>query len=169
MCGNRFEVIRLTDNPSKVNPRCPRKACKGKSKESHVADIGFDASEGKAPSVGGSIVVRSTDLAMEVGMANAGITNINDRARYGEISAPRLAPHLQAQADQFWGNGRKALAGQRRARANVAGLLNGSPPPSMAASPNFSFSSDAAMLPIHRAPESKPNVTIEATYPPRGN
>jgi hypothetical protein len=132
-CGNRFTVKRLTADSSKVKiPKCPRKSCGGKSKASYVPDIGFDAAEGKAPAVGGSLSGRAFDYAMQTTMADHGMTDIKDTVRPGETSVPPLPPRLQQQADSFW-NPKQAPA-QRRGRVDLSGLYGpaanqGAPPP----------------------------------------
>jgi len=170
-CGNQFHVDRLTPDPNKVKaPKCPRKKCGGKSKESFMADVGFDPSEGKAPSIGGSIIAKATDMAWEVGAANAGLTDINTQAREGENSAPKLPPNLQQMADNFWGTGkpqakRKTMGkvdlspiyGERAGQA-AAGAVN--PYPN-----RVGAKADEAIMPIHRAGQAgqsavPPHITI---------
>jgi predicted nucleic acid-binding Zn ribbon protein len=165
-CGTRFEVMRLTADPARVKvPPCPRKTCRGKVKQSYMSDVGFNAADGKAPAVGGTDAVRAYDIAMDAGAANAGLTDLNDKPRYGENSAPKLPPNLAAQVQNFWGPSQKGSGMQRRARANVGGLLRGPTPAAPAPSPTFQFSSDSAMMPIHSRPEDRPKVIVEAAYP----
>ncbi len=123
-CGNRFGVKRFTADQSKVKiPKCPRRSCGGRAKASYVPDIGFDAAEGKAPSIGGSLVARGFDTAMQMTMEDHGLTNINDTMRPGEVSAPKLAPALQAKADNFWGGQKKQPEkGMLRGKVDMSGL-----------------------------------------------
>jgi hypothetical protein len=142
-------VKRLTADPAKVKtPKCPRKSCGGKSRESHVPDIGFDAAEGKAPAVGGSLSGRAFDYAMQTTMADHGMTDIKDTMRAGENSVPPLPPRLQQQADSFW-NPKQAPA-QRRGRVDLSGLYGaaasqGAPPPGVQ---KFSAGEGHAIAPI---------------------
>lgn len=121
-CGNRFSVKRLTADSSKVKaPNCPRRSCIGKSRQSHVPDIGFDPSEGKAPALGGSIPTRAFDTAMEMTMQDHGMTDIRDDARPGEPSVPKLRPDLQERADNFFGGQKKQNRGTR-GKVDLSGL-----------------------------------------------
>jgi hypothetical protein len=104
-CANRFHVDRLTADPDKVRPKCPK--CGGKTKESFMADVGMDVSAGKAPGVVGSISAKAFDAAHEIAMADHGMTDIRSDARPGENSVPRLPQHLQNQVDGFWQGGQK--------------------------------------------------------------
>lgn len=114
VCAERFSVIRLTASAEGLNPRCPRKSCGGKSRESHVPDIGMDVAAGKAPGVvGANVQVRAYDTAMEMTMTDQGMTNIQDHSRpgavyrAGENTAPSLPMHLQQKVDSFWGGQQK--------------------------------------------------------------
>lgn len=114
-CAHRFSVVRLTSESSKVKtPKCPK--CKGRAKQSFMADVGMDVAAGKAPGVTGAIPVRAYDMAIEVAAHTAGLTDLNDRPREGEISAPKLEPRLQTLADNFWGGPKQ---GPRRMKLNI--------------------------------------------------
>jgi len=103
-CGGRFSVVRLTADPAKVKtPKCPRKRCTGKVRQSHMPDVGMDVAAGKAPGLVGSAWARGYDMALDAAAHNAGLTNVIDNPRYGESSAPKLPPKQQALADSFWG------------------------------------------------------------------
>ena len=120
-CGNRFGVKRLTDDPTKVKtPRCPRKKCGGKSRESHVPDRGFDPAEGRAPATT-SIQAKAFDLAHQWQMEEQRTTDIRSDARPGESSAPKLEPRLQALSDGFWGG--KKQQKTRTARADLSPIF----------------------------------------------
>ena len=117
-CSTRFHVDRLTADSTKVKtPRCPRKSCGGKARESHVPDIGFDPAEGRAPATT-SIQAQAYDLAHKWQMEEQQTTNIKDNVRPGESSAPPLPAHLQTMADGFWGGKRKQNT--RTARADLS-------------------------------------------------
>lgn len=118
-CGNRFHVDRLTADSSKVKtPKCPRKKCGGKSKESHVPDVGFDPAEGKAPAMT-SIHAQAYDQTLKWVTEDQGVTNILDRPNAGESSAPPLEPRLQKLANGFWG-GQPREQKTRTARADLS-------------------------------------------------
>ena len=125
-CGNRFGVTRLTADPAKVKtPRCPRKLCHGRVRQSHQEDIGFDPAEGKAPAQGGSLPVRAFDTAMEMTMQDHGMTDIRDDARPGESSVPKLRPDLQQKVDNYWGGPKKQT---RRGRVDLSGMYGSRTP-----------------------------------------
>ena len=118
VCATRFHVDRLTADSTKVKtPRCPRKSCGGKARESHVPDIGFDPAEGRAPATT-SVQAQAYDLAHKWQMEEQQTTNIKDNVRPGESSAPPLPAHLQTMADGFWGGKRKQNT--RTARADLS-------------------------------------------------
>ena len=156
-CATRFHVDRLTSDPDKVKtPKCPKKACGGKARASHVPDIGFDAAEGRAPAVGGSPSARNFDTAMQMTMQDHGMTDINDTMRPGEVSAPKLPHHLQTKADNFWGPGNKQQQQQqpamRKGKVDLSGLYGaaatgGSSPPPPGVS-KFTAGEGHAILPV---------------------
>jgi hypothetical protein len=118
VCGNRFGVKRLTADSSKVKtPKCPRKSCGGKARESHMPDVGMDVSAGRAPGVT-TVQAQAYDLAHKWTMEDQQATNILDNARPGESSAPPLPAHLQANVDGFWGGKRQAKT--RTVRADLS-------------------------------------------------
>ena len=83
-CAHRFHVDRVTDDPNRVSPRCPR--CAGKTKQSFVADVGMDVSAGKAPGVvGANVQVAAYDRAMEITMQDHQMTDIQDSSRPGSV------------------------------------------------------------------------------------
>jgi hypothetical protein len=121
-CANRFYVERLTADPTKVKtPRCPRKSCGGKARESHVADIGMDVSSGRAPGLT-TVQAQAFDLAHKWQMEEQKVTNIRDNVRPGESSAPPLEPRLQSMADGFWGGNRQQKK-TRTARADLSPIF----------------------------------------------
>jgi hypothetical protein len=122
-CGERFELRRHSEAVPK-HPRCPRKACQSaKVRESFMPDQGLDVAAGKAPTIGGSVNVRALDMSLKIAAEDAGLTDLNTSARYGESMAPKLPPRLQAQADGFFGGGRIATPGKRRVQVDLRGAL----------------------------------------------
>lgn len=122
VCATRFHVDRLTADSTKVKvPRCPRRSCGGRARESHVPDIGFDPAEGKAPATT-SVQATAYDMALQMTMEDQKETDIRDNARPGENSAPKLPAHLQPLADNFWGGNRRQQK-QRTARADLSPIF----------------------------------------------
>jgi len=139
-CGNRFELRRQSEAIPQ-HPKCPRKACQSKRvRESHMPDRGLDVAAGKAPALVGSIPTRALDVALEIAAKDAGLTDLNTSARYGENMAPKLPPRLQKQADGFFGGARAAPTNGRRKiqvdlRGALGGLAQGGPQPAAGAGP----------------------------------
>lgn len=137
-CGDRFHTVRLTADPTGMSPRCPKRACGGKSKQSHVPDLGMDVAEGKAPGVvGANVQTRAYDSAMQMTMTDQGLTDIQDHSRPGSVyrpgegTAPKLPTHLQQQADTFWGGANRQKT--RTAKADLSPIFGqqgpNAPPP----------------------------------------
>jgi hypothetical protein len=159
-CATRFHVDRLTSDPAKVKtPRCPRKACGGKAKESHVPDLGLDVAAGKFPMTP-SVHATAFDTALKFVAEDQGVTNILDHRRPGESSAPPLPSHLQKQADSFWGGGQKQKT--RTVRADLSPIYGERAISAQAGSPvmgqNFSAATSPGVAPIltSKAPGSSP-------------
>lgn len=156
-CASRFHVDRLTADPTKVKvPRCPRKGCTGKAKESHMPDIGLDVSAGRAPSTP-SIQATTYDLAMRMAMEDSQSTDIQDHSRpgsvvrNGESTAPKLPAHLQPMAENFWGGQRKKQ-NTRTARADLSGIFGERATAAQAGAPvmgqNFTADRGVGIAPI---------------------
>lgn len=65
--------------------------------------IGMDFSSNKAPAqIGQNVFVKARDEAYQIAAEDYGLTDIRDDVHRGEIAAPKLAPHLQKQADNFF-------------------------------------------------------------------
>ncbi|MDE2101408.1 MAG: hypothetical protein KGL39_29440 [Patescibacteria group bacterium] len=116
------------------NPPCP------KCKVIPPQQRDFDWSEGVAPSIGGSGAVRAADTAAEMIMEDHKLTDLRGptETRQGEVSIPKLAPHLQYIADNMFtgrvpnaallGGGRTTADGQKNVRPlKIAGMDVGSP------------------------------------------
>lgn len=160
-CSHRFSVVRFTSDPAKVKtPKCPLKKCGGKSRESHVPDIGMDVAAGKAPAQVGSNFARAYDYALNVAVEDHGLTDIQDKPYVGENTAPKLRPDLQARADSFWGGGKKkpSQPAMRNMKADLSGLYGeratrGNDPNAPLLVKNGGMS---AVEPILRAPDRIP-------------
>lgn len=145
-CGNRFSVRRKSEAVPQ-HAQCPRKACGSKRvRESHMQDVGFDPAEGKSPALGGSIHAKALDYSMKIAAEDAGLTNLNDSARYGEPMAPKLPPRLQTQADGFFGGGKVAGHGRRRVQVDLRGAMGALAQGGAPAAQNPGFSVDVGSL-----------------------
>lgn len=161
-CGDPFFTVRLTADASKMNPRCPKRACGGKSKQSFMDDIGMDVSAGKAPGVvGANVQNNSYDAAMQIAMADHQMTDIQDTSRPGSVyrtgenTAPKLPPHLQAKSDAFWGGQSKQKT--RTAKVDMSPIF-GERAQSGAATAQFKADSGSLIEPIlrHKSAGSSP-------------
>lgn len=105
-----------------ADPPCPN--CK---KAQKVRRAKFD---GTAPAIGGSIVVRAVDYTAQTVMADYAMTDLRSDVREGETMAPKLAPRLQAMADNMFdrpkqrGNPAAGIFGLS-ARAVMAAAVSG--------------------------------------------
>jgi hypothetical protein len=159
-CGGRFSVLRLTADPDRVKlPRCPRKGCTGKVRQSYVEDKGFDPADGIAPAVvGANVQVRAYDTALEIVAQDHAMTDIKDRLRPGETSVPSLAPHLQKMADNFWGGQRKQPA-VRRGKVDLSPVFGQRAIDAQGGVPagaQFSLDRGSAIAPILQQPGKAP-------------
>lgn len=103
-CHHKYK--RIMRDLDQADPPCPRCA---KPARLNAQVLKFN---GKAPSVGGSLVVKATDYTAQATMEDYGMTDLRSDVREGETAAPKLAPHMQAQADSFFGGGgRKRVLG----------------------------------------------------------
>jgi hypothetical protein len=155
-----------------MNPKCPRKACGGRSKPSYVADIPTDISAGKAPGqIGGNVQIAAYDRAMEITMSDHQMGDIQDTSRpgsvyrAGEATAPKLPAHLQARSESFWGSQPQNAAKTRTARVDLSPVFGQR---AAAVAPAAQFKAEAATVldPIlkHKQPGSSPipNYTVVA-------
>ena len=102
-CGHAYKRTLRADNEMELadlpNPPCP------KCKHVKAAAAQMDWVAGDAPSIGGSNVARASDAAAEMIMQDHKLTDIRGptETRHGEVSTPKLAPHLQSLADGMFG------------------------------------------------------------------
>lgn len=129
-CAHRFHVDRVTADPDRVRPHCPR--CRGKTKQSYVPDIGMDVSAGRAPGVvGANVQTKAYDITMENVMREQQLGDVQDHSRpgavyrAGEPTAPKLPAHLQVQADNLWGSASNRST--RTAKVDLSGVLGATP------------------------------------------
>lgn len=148
-CANRFYVDRLTADSAKVKtPRCPRKACGGKARESHVPDIGLDVAAGRAPPKVGHVQVRAFDQALQITAEDHQMGDLRDHARPGENSVPPLRPDLQRQADAFWGAGQKRQDGAKRGKVDMSPIFGERAQQGQPAGARFTAGQGTAIAPI---------------------
>jgi hypothetical protein len=106
-CGHRYR--RVLSAPDEItlaelpDPPCPQ--CLVSAKRA-----AFDFAAGKAPAVGGSLVVRAVDTTAEIVMEDHGLTDLRSDVREGE-TAVKNPPHIQNQIDNFFA--RPRARGQR--------------------------------------------------------
>lgn len=82
-------------------PPCPKCG-------SYTEPRGMDMSLNKAPAtVGQNTQVKAIDKTAEIVMQDYGMTDLRTNVRMGETAAPKIAPQLQVQADNFFVGGRK--------------------------------------------------------------
>lgn len=143
ICGGEFHWI-TTKLDGKDRP-CPKRACKDAVLEAEVErrarNLAKMLEEQRAPAqIGKNKRTKAIDATANIVMEDHHMTNLNDNIRPGEAMAPKLAPHLQKQADGFFGGGaaaggnsamarrmnqlgQRALAGAYRGRAVTPGQL----------------------------------------------
>ena len=119
VCGHSWK--RRTKNPESADPPCPNLAC-GEA----MLPIGMDLTLNKAPaSIGGNIHVKAIDETAKIVMEEHGMTDLRSDVREGETAAPKLPPHLQAQADNFFGGPKGRRQGFNPANHVRAALTGG--------------------------------------------
>lgn len=99
VCQHRYERVMVAEDEATLerikDPPCPQ--CK---RAQRVRKAVFN---GKAPAViGASIVVRAIDQTAEIVMQDHKLTDLRSDVREGETAAPKLAPRLQAMADNMF-------------------------------------------------------------------
>ena len=147
-CNHRYtRVMRAEDEQSlaaRRDPPCPK--C---SRARKPRKMKFD---GTAPAIGGSIVVRAVDYTAQTVMSDYGMTDLRSDVREGETMAPKLAPRLQAMADNMFARPKQ--------RGNpAAGIFGLSPRAVMQAAVSGRFQTSDTPNPIaaqHRARDRAP-------------
>ena len=99
VCGTRFKRIMSADDEDALaalpDPPCPY--CHRRPRKRKAFDF-----RGKAPAVGGSVAVRAVDQTAQIVMEDHKLTDLRSDVREGETMAPKLAPRLQAMADNMF-------------------------------------------------------------------
>lgn len=126
-CGTRYKRTMSAPDEATLavmpDPPCP--SCNKPTKRK-----AFDFN-GKAPAVGGSLVVRAMDTTMNIVADDYKMTDLNTDARQGSTMAPKLPPRQQALADNFFhrpksrnAGGLFSLSPQAIRQAAVSGRFN---------------------------------------------
>ena len=131
-CGHRYKRVLKAESkeavdaiPDSALPPCP--CCKTAERVR-----GLDFNTPRAPAhVGGNVHVKAIDETAKIVMEDYKLGDLRSDVRPGETATPKLAPHLQAQADGFFG-GRKAaglnpILGRAAARALSGQARAGTP------------------------------------------
>lgn len=98
-CALYFRVRMREDDP---DPECPNLQCGAVQ-----TPIGFDPSQGKAPGIGGNLLVKAMDTTANIVMADYGMTDLHS-ARPGEAMTPKLPPDQQRRADAMFDSRKRA-------------------------------------------------------------
>ena len=133
------------------DPPCPK--CKTAAK----AQRGMDVSAGRAPSVGGSLVVKATDYTANATMEDYGLTDLRSDVREGEMAVPKLPAAQQHKVDNFFGG---PSAAQNRRRMQVPTLK-------AAVSGRYMTPDTANPLGAMSAKRERPPINIVASDRPR--
>ncbi len=114
----RFKATSELDDASDVADKpCPKCSKVQKTRGMNVAG-------GKAPSVGGSTIVRAMDQTADIVMDNYGMTDLNSDGRPGAVMAPKLPPHQQQRADNMFNPKNNSMIGAR-AKQMIAAASQG--------------------------------------------
>lgn len=97
-CGHRYKRI-MTAPDADALEAIPDPPCPSCTKPLRQRGMKFN---GRAPSVGGSLVVRAVDHTAQIVMEDHKMTDLRSDVREGESMAPKLAPRLQAMADNMF-------------------------------------------------------------------
>lgn len=107
VCGKIYKCT--VPKIDSVDPPCPSKLCIAARTESEIKrraeNMASILAQSRAPGHVGSITAKSIDFTNELVATDYGLTDLKDRVKVGESSAPRLSPVLQEQADNFFGGG----------------------------------------------------------------
>lgn len=100
-CGHVWKAtLKSLDDP---DPKCPNLAC-----SEAVLTRGMDFNSTRAPAaIGMSNAVRAVDETAKIVMDTYQMTDLRSDVRPGETMAPKLAPHLQKQADSVFGGAKR--------------------------------------------------------------
>jgi hypothetical protein len=125
---------------------------------------GMDVGAGRAPAVGGSLVVRAVDETARIVMEDHGMTDLRSDVREGETMAPKLPPKQQEMADNFF-------SGPQRRRGSAGGLLGMPARQVIQAAVSGRFMTPDTVNPVasHHAKRDAPPINIIASTDRNGN
>lgn len=139
-CGHTYKRIMEADDTDALavipDPPCPKCSVTAKKKK-------FDFASGKAPGVGGSLMVRAVDTTLNTVAEDYGMTDLRTDVREGEAMAPKLPPKQQAMADNFF-------AKPKNARQQRGGIFDMSPRAVMQAAVSGRFQTQDTVDPVAR-------------------
>lgn len=116
VCQTRYERVMQAEDAETLE-RVPDPPCPKCRKRQKVRTAAFT---GKAPAVvGANITVRAIDQTAQIVMEDQKLGDLRSDVREGETMAPKLAPRLQAMADNMFA---------RPKRGNPAGGIFSLPP-----------------------------------------
>jgi hypothetical protein len=118
-CNHEYHKVSKTANIPDMP--CPKSACKAAIHKEEVQREALKLAkmleEQRPPAqIGANISVKAVDKTAEVVMHDYKMTDLKDNIRQGEAMAPKLAPHLQKRADDFFTGPGASEGGNRRAR-----------------------------------------------------
>lgn len=98
VCLHRYKRVMEAEDAETLD-RIPDPPCPQCKKAQKVRRAKFD---GTAPAIGGSLVVRAVDQTAQIVMEDHKLSDLRSDVREGETMAPKLAPRLQAMADNMF-------------------------------------------------------------------
>jgi hypothetical protein len=126
------EYFKVANSPNIADVPCPKAACKEAIRSEEIRAEAIKLAkmldEQRAPGqIGNNVVVKAIDKTANIVMEDYNITDIKDNIRQGESAAPKLAPKMQAAADNFFNhpavNSRKAKQIQALGQRAIAGAF----------------------------------------------
>lgn len=171
-CGHVYS--RDYKHVPKVDPPCPKKACKAaiavEQKAKETAHVEAMIETGQTPGhIGENVRVKAIDQTAEIVMQDYGMTDLKDNTRQGDNMVPALTPRQREMSKNFWGGSRMKdlrknptyqLGIQAKNKAMIDNAMAGKFIPNVAASvPRDSVTGDTVLSKIH-GEKYKPPVNI---------
>ena len=180
-CGHVYS--RIYKAVPKVDPPCPKKACKqalaAEQAAKEVAHVEAMIETGETPGhIGENVRVKAIDETAKIVMEDLKMTDLRDDMRPGESMAPRLTPRQQKMSENFWGGQRMAdrkrnptyqLGVQTRQKGIIDNAMAGKYIPNVAAGqPSDAQTGDNVLRAIHGARYKPPvNIIYDANRKPK--
>ena len=128
-CGHEYQ--RVSTQVLMPAPPCPRKACalerQIESQARELANLRQMFEEQRAPGhIGDKVGVKAVDETARIVMEDYRLTDLKDNIREGEVMAPKLPPHQQAAADNFFNpsaTARRQGGARFQQRVNNLGMM----------------------------------------------